>query len=125
MKLNHIGLNIVSENELNTFYKSILGFEEERCFELDLHLSNQIFGIEKPAKVFLIKKDDLLLELFVNKNIVKNGYNHLCIEVENRNGIVEQCFRNGYETIKKERSGKPDLIFVKDKSGNIFELKEK
>jgi catechol 2,3-dioxygenase-like lactoylglutathione lyase family enzyme len=125
MKLNHIGLNVVSENEIDTFYKSVLGFSEERSFELNELLSGEIFGIDNKAKVFLLKNNDLILELFVNKNIVQNGYNHLCIDVENRNEIVKKCERSGYETVVKKRTGKPDMIFVKDKSGNIFELKEK
>jgi catechol 2,3-dioxygenase-like lactoylglutathione lyase family enzyme len=125
MMLNHIGLNVVSENEIDTFYTGILGFVKEYDFELNNSLSGEIFGINKPVKSVLLKNEDLVLELFVYENSAKCGYNHVCIEIDNRHEIAGQCAKSGYETVVKERAGKPDLIFVKDKSGNIFELKEK
>jgi catechol 2,3-dioxygenase-like lactoylglutathione lyase family enzyme len=50
--------------------------------------------------------------------------NHLCISVENREKLIKEVQDRGYETIIIERK-QPDLVFIKDKSGNIFEIKQR
>ena len=125
MKLKHIGLNIVDFDELTSFYETVLGFRKINGFTLPAALSEEIFDIAEQTDAFLYEKDDITLELFVKPSAGNTGYNHLCIEVDNVLEIVEKCNDKGYKAIRKIRDNKPDLVFVKDKSGNIFELKQK
>jgi catechol 2,3-dioxygenase-like lactoylglutathione lyase family enzyme len=123
MKLNHIGLNIQKEEEIADFYQNILGFHLEHQFDMNLNFSIDIFGVNKQSEAFLCRKENVLLELFIHLGNTTLGYSHICLDVKNRESIVGKCKESGYPVIRIERSDKHDLLFIKDKTGNIFELK--
>ena len=123
MRLNHIGLNIRRKEELVDFYQNLLGFHLKHQFDLKSSFAANIFGIEKRQEVFLYKKQDLLIELFIYPENTKQGFAHICIEVKDREKIAGKCEDAGYPVTRIQRSGKPGLLFIKDKAGNIFELK--
>ncbi len=125
MRLNHTGLNIQSEEEVIDFYQNILGFHFEYQFDLPAESAKDIFGLNKRVKAFLCKRDDLRLELFVHDVHPDKGFSHICFEVKDRENIAVQCKDKGYQVIRIERTDRPDILFVKDKSENIFELKDK
>lgn len=121
--LNHIALQINQESELDNFYKGILGFEVLRRFELRENLSASIFGLKKNVDVILIRKENLTVELFITDGIVPfQGYNHTCLNVNDREKIINNCRQLNYEVIEIPRE-KSNLCFVKDNTGNLFELK--
>ena len=123
MKLNHIGLNIQSEKEVEDFYQNILGFHFEYQFDLPGKMGKDIFGVHKQIKVFLYKREGILIELFVDTVKPKVGFSHICFEVKDRESIVAKCEEKGYRVIRIKRNDKADILIVKDKAGNIFELK--
>ena len=121
--LKHIGINVKSEEEIDLFYVDILGFEKAYDFSICKEYSKEIFKIGQEAKVFMLKKDDVLLEMFVYNHTYKPGYTHLCLEVSNMSKVLEKVKTNGYsQTVIKRDKG--DLVFINDKSGNLFEIKE-
>jgi len=125
MKIDHVGLNIQSEEEIVDFYQNILGFHFEYQFDLKLVLATKIFGIEKQPKVFLYNNENMQLELFVYPEKTKQGFAHICIEVIDREIIAKKCENAGYPPITRiQRNDKPDILFIRDKAGNIFELKD-
>jgi len=123
MKSEHIALNIIDSNEVEKFYHNILGMIEVRKYELDNNLAKRFFNINKDTSVHLMRKDDFVLELFVNENVTNHGFNHICIKVENREDIVSKAKDNSYKCVRREREHF-DQIFISDKSGNIFEIKD-
>jgi catechol 2,3-dioxygenase-like lactoylglutathione lyase family enzyme len=123
MKLEHIALAVTNASEINDFYKGFLGMEEVRNFVLKEELSQKIFGIQKETPIALLQKDDLILEVFLLEESLKKGYNHICIAVADREEMVKTAVQNHYEVIRIERDFS-DLVFIKDHSGNIFEIKE-
>jgi len=123
MKLEHIALTITDHTEIKQFYQKILGFTEIRSFNLQKDLAREIFGFGKETKVFHLQKDDLSLELFLMPERFEHVYNHLCISVPNREAIVNKAIRDGYACIRVRRQYS-DMIFLKDKGGNVFEIKQ-
>lgn len=123
IKLEHIALSITDPEEVGSFYQNILGANVIRNFVLDKDLAGRIFGINRDTSVYLMQKDELFLELFLIPKQSSQNFQHICISINNRKEIVETALRNGYECIQIERNGK-DLIFIKDKSRNIFEIKD-
>ena len=123
MKLNHIGLNILNKNEVIDFYQDILGFHTEYHFDITEEIATIVFGIKNPAEVILCRKENLLLELFVYPENINQGFGHICLNVKNREDIVTKCNEKGYPVIRIKRSSKQDILFVKDKTNNLFELK--
>ncbi|MDY6915161.1 MAG: VOC family protein [Candidatus Cloacimonadota bacterium] len=122
--LQHIGLNISDKSEIENFYKKLLGFQVVREFQIDSQLSQKIFGLEKDASVFLMQKDDLKLELFVNGANKQPHFGHICLEIPSREKICLSAQQKGYLVIRKQRPHS-DLVFLQDGYGNLFELKEK
>jgi len=123
MNLEHIALTITDHKEIKQFYQDILGFAEIRNFILQKDLAGELFGIGKDSRVFHLQKDDLLLELFLMPQWFEHAYNHICISVPAREAIVNKAIRDGYACIRVRRQHS-DMIFLKDKSGNVFEMKQ-
>ena len=124
MKLNHIALNIDNADEITDFYQNILGFHLEYQFELPATLSNSIFGIHQNTPAFLCKNEQLAFELFVLSEHTDRGLAHVCLELSDRDKLINQCVSKGYKTKDIQREKKPNLLFIWDKSGNCFEIKE-
>lgn len=123
MKLGHIALNITDSKEIISFYQNVLGMVEIKNYTLDENLANLFFNIKRETSVYLMQKDDLFLELFINTKSYNHGFNHICIKVKNRKAIVSKAKDNSYKCIRRKRKYF-DQIFISDNSGNIFEIKE-
>jgi len=124
VKLEHIALSISDPEEINNFYEDILGMKETKTFILSKALAKSIFDIEEEISVFLLEKDGLFLEIFLEPGQKKHRFNHICLAVNDRETLFSKAAQNAYECIRLEREAF-DLIFIKDKIGNIFEIKEK
>jgi len=124
MKLQHIGLTISDKSEVKNFYQDLFGMTEVKNFILNKELSNKIFNVSEDTPAFFMQKDDLFIELFINNNKMEAIYNHICISIKDRGLLVEKAKSRNIECIIVEREFS-DLVFIKDRSGNIFEIKEK
>lgn len=122
--LKHIGLSVKNNEDLEKFYFDILGFKTEHKFVINSDYSKRLFNIDDNAQIYLIKKDDLLLEIFIKNLPANRNYSHICIEMENRDKILEKVKENNYTYTIIERE-KENLVFISDNSGNLFEIKEK
>ena len=123
MEFNHFALNICDKNEVSDFYTDILGMELVHSFEIEKSLTSAIFNIEGSFPVFLVKKGNVKIELFLFKSKNQQGFNHICIAVHDKDEVLAGAIEKGYETsvIKREKG---DLVFIYDKSGNPFEIKQ-
>jgi len=124
IKLNHIALNISDIGEITDFYQDILGFHFEYQFELPAKLGNSIFGINQSLPVYFCKNDQMAFELFVLSENTNKGLAHVCLELPDRDELKNQCISKGYKIKNIQRDNKPNLLFIWDKSGNCFEIKE-
>ena len=123
MKLNHIAITITDFSEIKDFYKGLLGMKDVRQFALNKNLSKNIFNLENETTAYLLQKDELFFEIFILPQDIEKGFNHICISVPDREELVKQAKQKNYVVTRIEREHF-DLIFVKDKSGNIFEIKQ-
>ena len=123
MKLEHVALSILDRNEIEGFYMEVLGMELVRSFSLNKVLAKDIFGMEEETEVFLVQKDNLQLELFLAPEKTDHACEHLCFATTHREELFEKAKRNSYRVFRQEREFS-DLVFIWDKSGNIFEVKE-
>lgn len=124
MKFNHIAFNINTVDEISSFYHDILGFHLEYQFELPAAMSYSIFGINQNIPGYFCKNGTIALELFVFPENTNKGLAHVCLEIPDRNELINHCISKGYPIKKIQRDNKPALLFIWDKSGNCFEIKE-
>ena len=123
MKLNHIAITVNDFSEIEGFYKNLLGMRDVRDFEITKDKVVRIFGIEHKITAYQLQKDNLFFEVFVLPQNIEKGFDHICFSVPDRDELINQAKHMNYEVIQIKREHF-DLIFVKDKSGNIFEIKQ-
>ncbi len=124
MILEHIAITISEERDVKDFYINILGMREVKAYVLNKILAQNIFGIQKDTNVFYLQKNNLFLEIFVTDEKLNQGFDHICLATKDRETFVTKAEAQNYECIRIKRDIF-DLIFIKDKSGNIFEMKER
>ena len=101
--LEHIGITINEERDIDAFYKDLLGLNEERRFELYEDLSEILFGTGDRVSVTLLSGDDLNMELFLTEKKQTPIYNHICISVGNRDDIMKKAKSMGFPVTQIER----------------------
>lgn len=118
----HIGISIKDPLDIDYFYIDILKMNIEKKSTLSASLAEQIFNIPKEIEIVTVRKDDLIIELFSTEENL-NTYFHICISVDNRNELIKQIKEKGYPCtiIKKDPF---DMVFIKDRSNNLFEVKQ-
>ena len=119
---NHVAVTINDLAEIKNFYVNILGLEIKRKFTLSKTISSQIFNIEKNAEVIVVGKKDFAMELFIANKTNYRNFQHICITVNDRKQVIKKTQKNNYPCtiIKRDTS---DIVFIKDKSNNFFEIK--
>lgn len=123
--LEHIGITINEESDIDAFYKDLLGLKEERIFELYEDVSEKLFGIGDRVSVTLLSGEDFFMEVFLTERKQAPVYNHICISVRARDNIIQKAKSMGFPVTEIERESRDDIVFIRDHSGNIFEIKDR
>ncbi len=124
MKLEHIALTVIHQNEIEGFYVNILGMKVVKSFVLSAELANSIFKINQEILVFHLKKGNLLFEIFIGNFNISYGFNHICISVTDKASFIKNAISRNYKPLIVKRDY-GDIVFVSDNIGNLFEIKEK
>lgn len=122
--LRHIGLQYKSKEDAETFFNKILGIPIQRTFTISHELGKSIFGIEEEVGVEVFGNDDVVFEIFIGDATKKFSYEHICLEVPDKEEFISRCKNYGIEP-KIVRKGNKDLLFIRDFSGYLYEIKEK
>ena len=122
--LNHVALQYTNRKKAKIFFTDILGIPKIRSFTVSDDLSEKIFGIEKTVDVDVFDNGNVRFEIFITGQKSKPSFLHTCIEIDNKDGFINRCKKNGLKpyTIPK---GEKELLFVRDFSDNLYEVKEK
>jgi catechol 2,3-dioxygenase-like lactoylglutathione lyase family enzyme len=121
--IKHIGITIDDSSEIQNFYQNILGMNIVKQFTINSELSDKIFGLKRSTDVYLINKEETYFEIFIHEHKKYKNYNHICLSIENQVEIVKKAKAEFYNCTIIERENY-DLVFVSDRSANMFELKE-
>ncbi|HPR32260.1 MAG TPA: VOC family protein [Prolixibacteraceae bacterium] len=121
--IHHISLTIHDVDEVRNFYEDVLLCTVGHSFRLHPELSSLIFSIEGEPEVFMVRHQGITLELFLSPETERRAYSHVCLAYWKSEMIFEAALRGGYPALVKERKGH-DTYFIRDKAGNLFEIKE-
>ena len=124
MELNHVALCYSDRKRANEFFTGILGLERKYGFTIPSELWKEIFGIEKEVEVEIFGNENLRFEIFYSelKKTIK-GYEHICLEVENKEKLILKCKRNNIEFKLVKREKGKELLFINDYEGYVYEIK--
>lgn len=123
--LHHIGISVTEPAEIRKFYEEILLFSLSYRYPLvSEELLQSIFATDQQTEVYMIEREHLKLELFIDPEKEKKHFSHLCLEYSNPDEISDHAHQQGYRRWIKNG---PNRIthFIWDKSGNMFEIKQK
>ncbi|HKK81685.1 MAG TPA: VOC family protein [Prolixibacteraceae bacterium] len=123
--IQHIALTINNPDEITNFYKDVFMVEIHHQFSLTRDLSQMIFNREGDFDVSVMRNDEMEFELFLTDEVEKKVFSHTCLSFKNSQQIMEKAQKAGYRTVIKPRNDGCDTYFIWDKSGNLFEVKEK
>jgi catechol 2,3-dioxygenase-like lactoylglutathione lyase family enzyme len=128
MKLNHFAVSANSIEEAEKFFKDLLGLKKTRSFAVSADLIKEFFDVEREEQLLRYEGGEVAAEIFINQEREKNTniFAHVCLEMENRDSLVEKADKLGFPVIKVPRkSGDSYYLFLKDNFGNIYEIKSK
>ena len=121
-KIAHIALQYPDKKEAETFFCGILGLNKEREFTISAELADSIFDVNKDVDVIIYSNENASFEIFFTEEKPKVVYEHVCINVENKEELINLCRKYGVKVknIKKEER---TLLFIKDFGGYLYEIK--
>jgi len=122
--LQHVALQYNDRKKAEIFFTKILGLTLKKTFIVSKELSNNIFGIKEEVIVDAYSNEKTYIEIFITKNQRKQGYEHIGLEIKNKEEFIKRCKKYDIEPIFVKK-GERTLLFIKDYAENLFEIKEK
>jgi len=122
--LKHIALQYTDRKQAEIFFTKILELPLKKTFTVSKQLSNAIFGINEEAIVDVYANDNSYFEIFITKTHRKYGYEHVGVEINNKDEFIKRCKKYDIEPIYAKK-GEKTLLFIKDYAENLFEIKER
>lgn len=121
----HVAVTVSSADKAREFFKEVLNCKFMYNYGLDATASNALFGINLPTQVYIYMSEEDWIEVFVQTDYKRsNGnFDHVCFRIEDIPGVVARGQKLGYSFIRHRTTNKT-VLFVKDKDGNLYELKK-
>ncbi|MBN2600881.1 MAG: hypothetical protein JXR87_02690 [Candidatus Marinimicrobia bacterium] len=120
---HHLGLTIAYDTDVREFYQDILGLDVRREFVLEKEMAERIFHLNRDVKIVAGMIGDMYMELFLDSEGSRVVWEHVCLVVGDRAALIEKCRAKDYDVTVIEREP-VDMVFVCDRSGNRFEIKQ-
>ena len=121
--LQHIALEVTDSAKAALFFTEILGLTKQKSSTLCAALNRELFGCDEDVDMEVWSSDTLSIEVFITKTPVSLSYSHVCLGVPDIPAFLEKCTAHGVTIITAEKNNK-EIIFIKDFSGNLYEIKE-
>ena len=126
IRLKHVALTCSSEDESDKFYGQLLGLKKVRSKILSSELSSDLFNVEQEFKLIDYQSENMNFEIFLGKQKPSESrkVEHICLEVDNLDLFLDKCRDMGVDILRIPK-GDAFITFIKDFSGNSFEIKAK
>jgi catechol 2,3-dioxygenase-like lactoylglutathione lyase family enzyme len=121
--VHHVAVECCSQHHADRFFSTVLGLQKIKSTLLSKELSVAIFKIEKEVQFDFYDNGKTRFEVFITDGHREPSFAHTCIEVENKSDFISRCKEHGLDPFFVEKNGK-QLLFVRDFSGNLFEVLE-
>jgi len=122
-KTVHVALQYSDRKQAEIFFTKILNLNLNKTFSLSKELSNEIFKINEEVTVDVYCNKESYFEVFITKLKNNNSFNHICIEIDNKEDLIERCKKYNIKPLFVKK-GEKTLLFIRDFSENLFEIKE-
>jgi catechol 2,3-dioxygenase-like lactoylglutathione lyase family enzyme len=120
--LQHVALEVHSLESSEAFFTEVLGLVKTKSSVLSPELNRAIFGKDESIELVTYANEHLSVELFVTGRPTAPAYRHLCLAVPDKQLFAAKCEQHNCKVITAKK-GEKELMFVKDFSGNLYEIK--
>ena len=126
--LHHIGITCSDIVASERFYVENFGLLKIKEKVESAEIIQQIFGINSPARIVLLKSGETMVELFefpeVDHQPIMGSVSHFALCVADTKKAYEKLKAKGIETIMIDRGKEKHIYFVKDPDGVLIELRD-
>jgi hypothetical protein len=121
--LQHIAINYKDKLKADIFFTKVLNLKLLKSSILNPNLAKQIFNIYQQVDVLVYGNNLTIFEVFITQKEIMHIFDHICIKINNRKEFINKCKKYGLKPYQIDKEEKK-LLFVKDFSGNLFEILE-
>jgi catechol 2,3-dioxygenase-like lactoylglutathione lyase family enzyme len=121
-EIKHVALQYKDKAQAKIFFKDILGLSLIKNFKLSDELSRQIFGRSEEVEVIVYGNNSATFELFINEKKQSSVFEHICINIDNKEDFIKRCKKHGLNPFFVEK-GEKKLLFLRDFADNLYEIK--
>lgn len=122
--IQHVALEFNDKKNADIFFIKVLSLNFEKSFNLSENQSYEIFGIKQKMEINVYSNEKLCFEIFISNKQKIKSFEHVCIEVIDKEKLIKRCNENNIKILNVKK-GKKDLLFIKDQSDNLYEIKER
>ena len=120
--LQHIALEVADGEKAALFFTEILGLERLKSMTLSPQLNSALFGKEEQVALETYGNGQMCVEVFITGRAPAPTYQHICLSVPDKAMFIAKCKAHGV-TIITAQKGDRELLFIRDFSGNLYEIK--
>jgi len=121
--LHHIALTVNDFEEIENFYEDVLLLTIHHQFSVSEEISRGLFNIMASADVYMMERQDVRFEIFISEKREKRAFSHVCLVYREAKQVYKKAVEIGYQ-VRVKQNPKGETYFIRDKSGNMFEIKE-
>jgi catechol 2,3-dioxygenase-like lactoylglutathione lyase family enzyme len=119
--VHHVAVECSDVQTADTFFRDVLGIPKVKSTLLSRELCQSIFNIDSPVQMETYDTGTMRVEVFITPEPVHPRFVHLGIAVESKAAFIMRCEQQGLAPFVVQKNGK-QLLFVRDFSGNLFEI---
>jgi len=121
---NHVAIQCSDRKAASIFFTQVLKIPLLRTFSITDQLSSKIFNINGNVEVDVYDNESSRFEVFIKEKSSPSEYEHVCVEVDDKKEFITNCKKHSLKPFFVKK-GEKELLFVRDFSDNLFEIKEK
>lgn len=119
--IQHVALEYSDKETADRFFSEILGMEKIKTTILPRALSFSIFGIDSDVDMVVYANETSRFEVFIHPKRKEHGFAHVGLKITDQDECVARCKTHGLKPFFIQKNDK-QLLFVRDFSGNLFEI---
>jgi catechol 2,3-dioxygenase-like lactoylglutathione lyase family enzyme len=121
--IQHVAVEYADVSSADAFFIKVLGIPKVKSTLLPQELSASIFNISQAVQMETYDNGTTRVEVFITPEPVKSSFVHIGIAVDHASEFVTRCQQQGLRPFFVQKE-KKQLLFVRDFSGNLFEVIE-
>ena len=121
--LLHAAVHSDTKEHAHLYFCKVLGLQLVKTFTIDEALSTNIFSLPKPVDIWVFGNESMQIEVFIHPMSHHPSFNHLCLQVDDKAVFINRCKKYGLMPYQVQK-GEKHLLFVRDFTGNLYEIKE-